>query len=869
MHKRRLLFVAFLLVISAVLAACGQEPQVIEVTRVVTETDVVEGEPMEVTRVVTEEVAVEVTRVVVEEVMPTPVPVDRNGAWVDTVVVVEEPNPDAAITRLEAGDIDVYAFTIASPGTFQRILDSEQLSYKASYGSYNELSFNPAVCTDATKLNPFVSTKIREAMNWLVDRDYIVAEISGGLGTPRYVPINGASADRARLAAEIRAIEAKYAYNPDQAQQVIAAEMEALGATQVDGQWTYNGAPVELTALIRTEDERTQIGDYVANQLENIGFTVIRDYKTAAEASPIWLSGEPTECLFNFYTGGWISTAISRDEGSNFLFFYTPSGLPRPLWQAYTPTEAFATVSQRLNDNDFTTFEERIQLFAEALPLALEDSVRVWLMDRTSAAPYRSEVEVSADLSGSIYGSVLWPYTLRRSGEVGGSITWASSSILTEAWNPIAGTNWIYDTALIRATGEQSFVVDPNTGLTWPNRMASYDVVVQEGLPVSKTLDWLTLEFAPEIVVPDDAWADWDAASQTFLTAADVYTETQTALTKITTTYPSDLFDTVTWHDGSPLSLGDMIMLFILQFDQAKPESAIFDEAQVPALDSFMQTFKGLRITSTDPLTVEFYTDLWSLDAETSISNLRTLWPYYGFGQGAWHTVGLGVTAESKGLAVFSADKSTALEVEQLNYISGPTLDIMTQELTEAAATNALPYAPTLSQYISTEEAAARYANLQEWFRRRGHYWVGTGPFYLQRAFPVEGTVILQRNENYPDPADKWARFSEPAIAQVEIDGPGRVAIGEEAAFDVFVDFNEAPYPMADIQEVKYLVFDATGALASTGVAEAAEDGLWTVTLAADMTSALAAGSNRLEVVVVSKLVALPSLGSYQFVTAP
>ena len=225
--------------------------------------------------------------------------------------------------------------------------------------------------------------------------------------------------------------------------------------------------------------------------------------------------------------------------------------------------------------------------------------------------------------------------------------------------------------------------------------------------------------------------------------------------------------------------------------------------------------------------------------------------------------------AEEKGLAVFSASKATQLEIERLNYIAGPTVQTLSDQLAEASAANYIPYAPTLSQFMSADEASSRYANLGEWFRRRGHYWVGTGPFYLQRAFPVEGTVILERNVDFPDPSDKWSRFAEPAIAQVEVDGPGRVAIGEEASFDVFVDFNEAPYPMADIQEVKYLVFDATGVLASSGVAEAAEDGLWTVTLPSDLTSGLAAGSNRLEIVVVSKLVALPSLGSFQFVTAP
>ena len=74
---------------------------------------------------------------------------------------------------------------------------------------------------------------------------------------------------------------------------------------------------------------------------------------------------------------------------------------------------------------------------------------------------------------------------------------------------------------------------------------------------------------------------------------------------------------------------------------------------------------------------------------------------------------------------------------------------------------------------------------------------------------------------------------------------------------------------MDDIDSVTYLLFDATGAQVEVGTAEAVEDGLWQVSLSADTTGALVEGSNRLEIVVVSKLVALPSLGSYSFVTAP
>ena len=858
-NKKWTAWLGLLVIAMLILSACQPKTVVVEKEKVVTK---------EVEKVVTQAVEKVVEKVVTKEVekqiVATPTPVARNGAWVDTVVVVEEPNADAGVTRLTTGDIDVYAYTISNPKTAQKIKDAG-LNAAQSYGSYNELTFNPATFTNG-KLNPFVEPKIREAMNWVVDRDYIVQEIMGGLATPRYVAVNGASADRARLAAEIRAIEAKYAYNFDKGKEVITEEMKKLGAELVGGKWQYNGEPVEIIVLIRTEDERRAIGDYVANQLEQLGFTVVRDYKKAAEASPIWLRSDPAEGKFHVYTGGWVSTAISRDAGSNFQFFYTPAGMPRPLWQAYTPTPEFADLAQRLNDNDFKTLEERAQLFARALELSMEDSVRIWLVDRSSVAPYRPDVEVASDLSGSIYGARAWPYTLRRVGQVGGSIKWAMPSILTEAWNPIAGTNWIYDMALIRATGDVGLMPDPATGLAWPQRIEKAEVVVEEGLPVGKTLDWVSLSFAPKIEVPADAWADWDAAEQKFVTVGEKYGGSETAAYKSVVYYPKDLYKTMKWHDGSNFDLADVVMFFILQFDQAKPESPYYDEAQVPAFESFMSTFKGMRITSEDPLVIEWYSDAWQLDAELAVVSL---WPNYAQGEGAWHTVALGLMAEEKKLSAFSPDKATALEVDQLNYISGPTVDILKQQLDEAMANKSFPYAATLSKYISPEEAEARYNNLSEFFRRRGHFWVGTGPFFLQRAFPVEGMAILERYADYPDPANKWDRFAAPALAEVDVTGPARVTINSEAKFDVMVDFEGKPYPVADIQEVKFLLFDAKGEMVLSGLANAVQDGQWQITLSKDVTSKLEAGSNRLEVVVVSKLVALPSLGTFQFVTVP
>jgi peptide/nickel transport system substrate-binding protein len=797
---------------------------------------------------------------------------ERTGAWVDEVVAVEEPSADAAVLQLELGGLDIYSFAISDPEIARRIEASPNLVGWRSFGSYSELSFNPVGPEFADgRLNPFAVPRVREAMNWLIDRDFIVQEIHGGLAVPKFFPITAAFPDYARMVDVARALEARYAHNPELAREVITQEMEALGAQLTGGRWHYNGQPVEIIVLIRTEDERLEIGDYVASLLEDIGFTVTRDYRPAAEASPIWFSGNPADGRFHIYTGGWVTTTVSRDQAGNFDFFYTDRGLASPLWQAYEPSPEFDEVARRLDQSDFRSLEERRELFARAMELALEDSVRLWLIDRLAVTPYRADVAVTADLAGAVYGSWLWAFTVRKIGQEGGTINIAMPSMLTEPWNPIGGSNWIYDQMMIRATSEMGTLPDPYTGLAWPQRIERAEVTVEEGLPVGASLDWVTLDFAPEIQVPSDAWIDWDASEQRFITVGEKHPDGLTALRRTVVYYPADLYETVAYHDGSPFSLADIVMRIILTFDRAKEESAIFDQAYVPSFTSFQEQFRGVRIVQENPLIIETYSDVWFLDAELAVSEIFTLatwWPQYGFGPGAWHNLAVGILAEAEQELAFTQSKSDRLGVDRMNFIAGPSIAILDRYLAQAAADNFIPYAPTLGQYISAAEAEARRRNLQAWRNDKGHFWLGTGPFYLERAFPIERTVQLRHNEAFPDLATKWERFEEPRLAEVDIDGPGFVTIGEAVEFEVFISFRDEAYAIDDVSEVKYLLFNAEGELAFTGAAEAVADGLWRIALSAEETAQLPEGANRLEVAVAPLIVSIPTFESVEFVTA-
>jgi peptide/nickel transport system substrate-binding protein len=417
--------------------------------------------------------------------------------------------------------------------------------------------------------------------------------------------------------------------------------------------------------------------------------------------------------------------------------------------------------------------------------------------------------------------------------------------------------------------GGGGLMSDPFTGLAYPQRIESAELVYREGLPIQQTLDWLTVTEVPQLDVPEDAWVDWDATEQRFITAAEKFPDGLTANVKSVVVYPEDLFETVKWHDGSPLSAGDFVMSMIQGFDPAKPESPIYDESLALSIDAGLVSFKGYRITSTDPLTIEAYSDSYNSDAELNVLPLWPISPFGLSGENSWTILAISNLAEANKELAYTSDKSDALEVEQTSWVGGPSLEILAKYLDQAAGESYIPYEPTLGQYITREEADLRYTNFKNWYEEHGHFWVGTGPYYLDQVFTTEKSLVLKQNAEFPDLADRWSMFSEPKFAESTLDGPAQIKAGEEAVFDATITFNEVPYPQADIQAVKYILYDATGAVAAVGDATAVEDGHYQITLDADITSKLPSGASRLEIAVVLVPVAVPSFTSLDFVAVP
>ncbi len=854
MLRNRLFFVLGLLVVaSMILSACGGTvtPAATEAPAVVPPTEA----PTEVAATA----------------VPTEPPTTRHGGWLDEIdySVVDG---QSAITQIGAGAIDLFSYGLAADKLAE--IKAANLCYTQSYGTYYSFIYNPAVFTDTTKLNPFSNLKIREATNWLIDRNYINQEVYAGGALPKLLPLTTQLVDYTNVIDVARGLEAYYAYNFEKGKEVIVAEMEAMGATVgADGKFMFNDAPVTLEFLIRNDGDGTRLtmGNYFATQMESVGFTINRQEKKSSELSPLWIGSTPSDGLWNLYTGGWGSSGLNRDEKNIFQEMYLPSsaqGIPLFLDNAVNPT--FQQLGDDLANGNFTTLEQRHDLMVEALPLAVQDSLQTWIVDLQTYAPFNCELEVSSDVGAGVETTFMAPYNLRFAGVEGGQLKNGSTdTMFTDPWNPVDGSNWVGSSFIQNATASRGLMPDPYTGLAWPLRAEKADLVVQTGLPVGTNLDWVNLSFEDTITVPADAWVDWDAATQKFITAGEKFPEGLTAKTKSVIYYPADMYETVKWHDGQNLSAADFVMNMIMTFDRSKEASAIYDADTVGNFEAFLSHFKGVQIVSTDPLVIATYDDNYFADAEL---NITTWWPNPAQGESSWQALAIGNLADGAGELAWSTGKADLKEVEWMSFIGGPSLEILAKYLDQAIAENTIPYEPTMSAYLTTDDAAARYGALKAWYADKGHFWDGTGPYYLDSVDLNGFTAVVKNNPKFPDLADRWASFGTPPMGEVALDGPGQIKIGEEAVFTATLTNRNtsAAYPTADVKELKFLLYNDKGETVYIGSGEAtADEGVFTLTIPADVSAKLVAGTGKIEAAGVLVPVAIPAFTSLEYVVVP
>lgn len=746
------------------------------------------------------------------------------GFWLDRIIIEQDADEARSIERLADGEFDVFAHTLDNQVLFDIVQDDANLWYKESIGSFNTFRINPygPVFDTTDMVNPFHYQEMQEALHKYIDREYIGNIIMGGLGLPRFTSFHPLLADYARyydatnvvLESSVGYLETLYEYDETAGALLVEAAMAMIHADvglisgDIATGWLYDGAPITMTVGVRQDDPvRDQIGDYLVLQLEKMGFqaTAFKGDMTAVLYNLVNIPQEIVEGGWSFYTGGWVSTVLSRDEGYWFTYFHTDywGGIPSNAYLD-VPVE-FYDAAWDLMVMNFTSFAERDSFVEVCLPVHMEVGM-FYLTCSQGFSALSTTVDLGADKAGGIYGSWLWALTAHFRDpvtfvpEFGGDLRVNLVDMLTAPWNPVDGSNSVYDMFPIRATGDMGTHPDIRDGLRWAGRIESAVVTVSDELPIRTgtpdVRDWVTLIQTPTpIETPDDAWRGWDPVLQQPITVLDakaapaepwglnVTEDEHIAACYAVSYYPADIFDHPL-HDGSTLSFADFLYYWILAYDRGQADSEIFDKAAETELPGQYDQVIGTRFSLPDGdawgLKVEVWSSLWEMDAERMVT---TMFPNYDQGNGFWHPLALAILAERNYELAFGQAKSQGYPLDDpvvpasiwTGFIAGEslsTLDDYLQVVLTLAVEDyedaTIPYYDFIvAEYSGFEaEVAARMANLNWWVNLRdnpyepvdgmGHFWIGAGPYYLANVGLVPPFVILEAFEDYPDARDRW-----------------------------------------------------------------------------------------------------------------
>ncbi|MGH2559479.1 MAG: ABC transporter substrate-binding protein, partial [Thermomicrobiales bacterium] len=717
-------------------------------------------------------------------------------------------NVDQAPLNIQNGDMDVYLFGLKTAGA-QSLQGNQDVRLVEAPASTLSLILNPAPAPEG-QLNPFSIVEVRQAMQILVDRNFIANDIYQGRALPMLTSTSPLDYDQLTIFPIISASAIRN--DPEFARQQISDAMTAAGAQLANNVWTFNGQPIVVKIIVRVEDERRDIGDLIRASLEQAGFQTQPLYQQFGPATLAVYASDPVAFQWHIYTEGWGRSAPVRYDDGGINQFNAPWLGNMPGWQEVGywqyQNEELDTLGQTLFRGAFKSREERDDLFRRMTEIGLQESVRVWLVTALQSFPVRTDVqELTEDLvSGpknlfAMRGATIPGRTDIRAGHL-----WVWTERTT--WNPVGGFGDVYSTDIYRNMVDPPLINHPFTGLPQAFR-ASYTV---ETAGPDGTLP-----------VPEDA-VIWDAARDAWAPVA----AGTTAVTKVAFDY-SRYFQS-TWHHGPKIEMADVVYSIAQGYEIAYDEAKIQIETALGITSRpLLETYVGYRIV--DDNNIEVYVNYWHFE-ESYMASYATP---AGLGTPWELLAAMDDVVYEKRRGAYSDTTAARFSVPWISLVTESDARLVLRSVTEFKRRGLIPagvFEIGGRSLVTEETANARYDACDAWFKERNLLVISSGPFVLSRYDPPSQFAELQafREPSYPFTAQDFRFGTPPAFAIEPISEP-QVGLGQPITFDVTVT---GPGALS----LQYTLVDAAaGQVVVSGPAEGGDGGVFTVNIDQSVTA--------------------------------
>ncbi len=696
------------------------------------------------------------------------------GPIVDQILVDVRMQEDVGLKDTAEGKTDVFFWGVAG-NVFKALPDNvrEKLDvYKIPSGTWS-ININPypnaapyiAKTKDGEFFNPFAIREVRYALNWLINRKYIVDEICAGDGgvmftmaTPGQPGTYKYNLIPAKLGMSATGNEKKAIADITDALEKAAALPELKGRlTKGPKFWQFDGKDVSIKFLIRVDDPKGRLleGRYIADQIEKAGIKVERLELDRRKCVITAYYSNPADYEWHLYTEGWGAGSTRKWWELIIAQMYAP-------WYGYMPGGAdpanwnyenkeIDNLTQKLTNGQFATENEYWEMALKAMELALKDAMRIYICYQDQYYVANKDRFVSRMAYGLGDGLNAWSIkTADVKPDKDGKKTLrmtefsARGALFMSAWDPIGteGFSDVYSRVLMEPMRDGSSYETPYSAESAPWRVEWNINKVQT--KVTKDKDG---NLIGQIPVPANALI-YDSATKKWKQVGSGVTAFSTGTYK---------FKYAKYHNGQMQSLADILYSIAFSYEWANKDGdddKYYDEAFSSVVKPGLETFKGFVINKDGSITTYFNYN-WPMEkARVASAGIpawtpMTPWPIF---EAMAKLVAEGGAA-SKRVYSFTPSGEEVVEPDLLDPVCATDIIAKIEEMKKA---NYIPF--PMVGYKNIKQVISDYDLCIKWLKEKKFSFISDGPFYLDSYDAKNNQMVLKafRDPTYPFTAYYW-----------------------------------------------------------------------------------------------------------------
>ena len=324
-----------------------------------------------------------------------------------------------------------------------------------------------------------------------------------------------------------------------------------------------------------------------------------------------------------------------------------------------------------------------------------------------------------------------------------------------DAWNPVAGFTDVMGRLIWSAIGDPAMIQFPFNASWMPNRVQS-TVTKLEGQSGGITVP-------ADAVRPQPGTGTLEpVGARTFASAKVVYEVLASP-----------------FEDGTEMQAADAIYPFVFAYRWGA-KAAAGNAAHEPRLESMLDAlqerligFKLVRVERTKHAIAEGWDiiqktpvlEVFLRDVPRDERQVAALAPPWS--TVPWHLLVLMEEAVIRGYAAFSKEEAERRRIPWLDLVRDPALRVKLLDL--IAQFERESYRPEqLKEFVTADEAQARWRALGAFAAQHGHFLVANGPYRLKEWTPDAVALQAVREVEYPLGFGTFDRFVNPPRAVIE-----------------------------------------------------------------------------------------------------